>query len=219
MNSGIFNNLTSTTLIEKSKIERKKEKIAIILIFLFGIACSQQGAAFHSASNMFKNSMKSIPEENRDDIESDIYFWMRTVWEHDVSHYMYAIGLTIMHIGILASYRHHESNSIDSNKWTNFYLVVAAFSYASLMAGVAADFPWGLATGLSYLFIYGLLCVGGYSYYLYHTGLVKNIFQLGKGRPVLQFYLLSYILGIICIFLYVLTVGGFYQLNQTNLIK
>jgi hypothetical protein len=216
MNSGIFNGLISTTLIETT-IERKKEKFIIIFIFIFGIACAQQGAAFHSASNMFKNSMQSIPE--LDDVENDIYFWMRTVWEHGISHYMYAIGLSIMHFSILASFRHHETNTTQSNKMSNFYLVIGAVTYACLMTTVAADFPWGLATGLSYMFIYGILGVGGYSFHLYHTGQVVNMFQLGKGRPVIQWYLLSYTLSIIFVFLYVLTVGGFIQLNQTNLVK
>lgn len=55
-----------------------------------------QGAAFHSASNMFKAAVNSIAEVHDDDIVMDTKYWMRTVWEHIVSHYIYGGGLCVL---------------------------------------------------------------------------------------------------------------------------
>lgn len=63
------------------------------LLFMFFGTIYVQGAAFHSASVMYKNSLRSVMAEHDDDVVRDNYYWIRTVWEHEVSHYMYGIGL------------------------------------------------------------------------------------------------------------------------------
>lgn len=70
----------------------------LLSIFALSLAIYQQGAGFHSASNMFKNALQTIIDSEGDDTVYDnllhkLYFYMRTVWEHDVSHYLYAVGL------------------------------------------------------------------------------------------------------------------------------
>ena len=74
------------------------------MTFIVGASIYGQGAGFHSASNTFKNALETIPQD--DDIE-DLYYYMRTVWEHDVSHYLYATGAVIMNAAQLYSYNDH----------------------------------------------------------------------------------------------------------------
>jgi len=93
---------------------------AITMVYMFGVTLYLQGGAFHSASNMFKHGVDmflddyipissiNTPEEvaQREYME-DFRYWMRTVWQHIVSHYIYAVGAVIMQVCVVVAYRNH----------------------------------------------------------------------------------------------------------------
>lgn len=167
LNSGIFEKPSSY------------EKYFTIFIFMIAGSIYVQGAGFHSASVMFKHSIGTLQEIKNDDLVQEIAFWMRNIWEHLISHYMYACGSAFMSFTQLLAYRNHTMsneiyNYIDSDTnapsydmntitWTIF--TIAFLIYGLLIASVAAQFPSGCIVGLVYTIFYGLIFVGGLLYF------------------------------------------------------
>lgn len=82
--------------------------------FMFYGALYVQGAAFHSASTMFKTSVKSIAELHDDAVVTDVSYWMRTVWEHIVSHYIYGGALAVLFAFQQWAYKDAEYSVLES---------------------------------------------------------------------------------------------------------
>lgn len=195
--SGIFKSDLST--------RNSCEKLCVFT-FMFGIALYVQGAAFHSASNMFKNDLESVMQIHDDAVIKDLHFWMRTVWEHQISHYIYACGFSIILACEAWAYRNHSIQPSILDGWTKGYIVATSVAYAVLITGVAADFPSGIVVCLVYLCVYGLGIIGGYIIWQYTHG--DNQAMIFGCRPVLHMFSLSYVLAIFLVLMWVAVVGG-----------
>lgn len=80
-----------------------------IFLFIVGAAVYGQGAGFHSASNLFKNDLRlTVLAAHDDQPAKALLYWMRTVWEHEISHYLYATGFVIMSAAQAWAYRNHS---------------------------------------------------------------------------------------------------------------
>jgi hypothetical protein len=206
-------------ILTRSSILKDPERMSygevLIFIFFLGSAIYGQGAGFHSASNMFKNGFESILTIHDDDVAKDFNYWLRNTWEHDVSHYVYATGYAMMSFGILWAFRSHCVHTEDDllTPKTRCMLVVASLIYGLLIAGVAIDFPSGLIVGLLYVILYGFCCVGGYLYILHKNG-VTDVYIVGKRRPVIQYFLLGYLVAFVIIILWIIAIGGIKNRSQ-----
>ena len=80
-----------------------RRSMFILLFFILSVYVYQQGAAFHSAANMFKHPVESLlvsitngpTNTNTTSVEKELqatFVWMEVTWEHIISHYMYALG-------------------------------------------------------------------------------------------------------------------------------
>jgi hypothetical protein len=87
---------------------------------------------------MFKNAMESFPTSHHDDIYDDLYYYTRTIWEHEASHYIYATGYILMAVAYLYAYKDHKLES-DLKLSEKMLIVLAALLYAILIAGVAGE--------------------------------------------------------------------------------
>ncbi len=177
----------------------------LIVFFFFGVALYEQGAGFHSAANMFKNGMQTIDFDDRD--MKDMYYWMRNIWEHIVSHYLYATGYAIMTGVQCYLYKDFKAPHTGLPIRTKIVLIITSILFALLIAGVAADFPSGLIVALVFLILYGLGVVGGYVFYLHRYVKEKNALVFGS-RPFLHHFLLSYVLALFFVLIYIASVGG-----------
>lgn len=192
----------------------------LILLWVFSASVYGQGSGFHSASNMFKNALESY---NLKGIESHgtydddglyaLYYYMRTVWEHKVAHYMYACGYAGMQIMCCIAYSDKVQDS--SNKFdrvTYFFMILASCIYGLLLMSVAADFPHGLAAMLGFT-ISSIASIILYLYYLHHTSIDTSVFKFCR-RPMLYFYLISYSIGLILVLIWIAAVGGLKSRSQ-----
>ncbi len=201
--SGIFD--MSTGVCEKRQFSQN----CAIIVFLFGIGLYSQGAGFHSASNMFKNSLESVQQKHDDEVVKDLYNWMRNTWEHDVSHYLYATGYALMCGAEAWAYRRHVISSSQIESSTKAVLVAASLSFALLMAGVGVDFPSGIIVVLVYAVVYGLALIGGYIYF--HRKNNSTILETLEQMPVLLYFLLSYSFAVILLLIWIAYAGGIYS--------
>lgn len=185
-----------------------KEELATVYVFLFGATLYLQGSAFHAAANMFKNALESYPYNN-DHTLSDLHYYMRTVWEHDVGHYLYAIGLAIMISCYTYSFRDLISTGAVHDKLELCLSISCAIVFAVLIAGVSINFPSGTIVGLIYIILFGYGLVGSYLVYLYRYKADHNALTLYGSHPVLHYLLLGCTLALVIIVIWIACVGGF----------
>ena len=125
-------------------------------MWALGAAVYEQGAGFHSASCMFKNALETFPLSAHDDYYNDLFYYMKTFWEHIVSHYLYAAGYATMACCYAYAYRDHVTPTGGLDKKTIGLMTTAVLLYAILITGVAADFPSGMIR-LTHLLTYSLI--------------------------------------------------------------
>lgn len=188
------------------------ENMICIYVFIFATAVYGQGAGFHSASNMFKNSLNTI-WNGHDDALGNLNYYMYIVWEHEAGHYMYAAGYGLMNVCQLYAFKDHKIGLAGITRFVKVLLISCSIVGALLIGGVAAEFPSGLIVGLVYLIVYGLMIVGGYVVYLYVNDPEERVFTC---RPVLHYYLLSYCLALLFVVIYIAVVGGFNNRKQAG---
>jgi len=191
----------------------------LILLWVFSASIYEQGAGFHSASNMYKNALESYNlkglgnDGTYDDPFVPLYYYMRTVWEHNYSHYMYACGYAGMQIMCCIAYSDKVQDS--SNKFdrvTYFFMILAACIYGLLLMAVGADFPNGLAAMLGFT-ISSIASISLYLYYLHHTSIDTSVFKFCR-RPMLYFYLISYSIGLILVLIWIAAARGLKSRSQ-----
>ncbi len=173
----------------------KSKYINNILLVFFGFASVLyiQGAGLHTASNMFKNGFETFMTD--DEENEDFYYWLRTIWEHIISHYMYGTGLAI--IFILQSYVHtNEIQTDESVLKIRLMVCLTSIVRGLLIAGACIEFPSGIIVGYIYL---GLVLVWSI-YYLSHneTSVMwqEEFFKTNK-RPIFMSFVWSYIIAFI----------------------
>lgn len=207
-------------LFERSGIFARTRSVSdslVVFIFLFGCALFGQGAGFHSASNMFKHSTEGIMHFHDDVAVRDEYYWIRTVWEHEVSHYIYAVGYAIVAACQAWVYRDHKFERLPDCTWYGGFsplLILAAIVYGALLTGIAAEFPSGVVVMICYLGLYGFCGIGGYLLHEYYF--LGRQFAFGE-RPVLHYFLLSYVLSFTFLMAYIGLVGGLHTRSQAGL--
>jgi hypothetical protein len=206
----------------------------ILLVFTFGGTLYVQGAAFHSASVMFKHAVELYDElYGGNSYITDILYWMRTVWEHIISHYVYAIGYAIFAACIAYVFRDHELETVNaggnagvSTGKLKVALLLAAGLYGILLSGVAIDFPSGCIVGIIYLLLYGFGWIG----FLLHRAGTFSLLQgqqaetgthtewvltrIMHKRPVLFYYFLSHAIALGIIIIWIIAAGGFYSRSE-----
>lgn len=164
LNSGIFDGLGSNAT-------RNWWNMLIAFAFIVGAAVYEQGAGFHSASNMFQNALSaddSVMKYHDDDNVRTLYYWMRTVWEHLISHYIYATGYAVMALAQMLAYSNynHISKNISPITWLDWAIAfISMILYALLILAVAADFPSGTIVGLIYTGAYGIIGITTFAYF------------------------------------------------------
>ncbi|KAJ1344843.1 hypothetical protein BSLG_000358 [Batrachochytrium salamandrivorans] len=166
-----------------------------IVVFMVAAALYQQGAGLHTASIMFKHTIQTAVDDA--DAGSllplllEIKSWIRDLWEHIISHYMYAIGGIIVSFVNAYVFRHYTV-PVEVSRSRLFRLVWVAntFFYGLIVGAVAIQFPKGSIVALCLITIYGFMILGSFLYYRGYLTLNK----LGS-LPVLQSYFGSYIVG------------------------
>ena len=198
--------MRESTLFLQSRGPQNSDRFCFFVFFL-GAAIYGQGAGFHSAANMFKNGLESVLAVNDDDQAKALHYWMRTVWQHEVSHYLYAVGNAMMAACQAWKFRNYTLSQDSTLSWSGkLLLLAAACSYGLLVCGVAVNFPSGIIVGLIYLLGYGMCVIGGYMLYL-HLKAIENIRSFSC-RPILHFFVLSYFIGVILVFAWIGYAGG-----------
>ena len=189
---------------------KEKGKTFFIGLWFLAAAVCQQGAGFHSCANMLKNAFETLPIYSNpvDDGTQEFYYYIRTWWEHLVSHYMYAAGYAFMAISCMYAYRHHaeplESGGLSQEN--KIYLIISAVCYGMVTSGVAINFPAGSVVALVYLLSYGICGLVCYRYYLSSRDKWYGFHLFA--RPVLDYYILSYIFSLIIVLIWVVYVGS-----------
>lgn len=174
-----------------------------ILKVAFGLSMAlyQQGAGFHSSSNMFKNLVRNTLESTPD--VAQIIWIMRDEWEHIISHYMYAVGgilLSFIYVFIFKDFSVVKLSPRELSLW-----ILAVLSYGLIIGSVAIQFVKGSIVALALILIWGFGIVGG----LLWKRLQRNLFKIIR-FPVLQYYLASYALAL------VITVGWMAKYGTKN---
>ena len=203
--------LLNCVVLYKSKIFRGElsgQDAWAVMIFVFGCALYVQGGAFHSASNMYKNSLETIQKNRDDDYFDPLHHYIRTVWQHGVSHYIYATGLAIMHAIQVYSYRELRAPDEGLPVAAKGLLVCATLLLAFLLLAVALQFPSGTIVGFLYLILYGFGVVGMYLVMLYRSGERKALTQFGH-LPVVHYFATSYALCLFALVVWICAKGGF----------
>ena len=192
------------------KPKMTRNEVACVTAFIFAASLYVQGAGFHSAAITFKNSLERVADDQYDDNEyGPLHFYMRTVWEHGASHYIYAAGYALMQAAQLYAYREVRYPEGSVTVFTKALLAGSGTLLGLLLLGVALQFPSGTIVGFIYLVLYGLFTVGGYHFYLYvYKGERKVLTDFGH-LLVLHHFLLGYVLSFCALVLWLIVVGGF----------
>jgi hypothetical protein len=177
-------------------------------IYVLGCALYVQGGAFHSASNMYKNSLEKIQAQHDDDYYDALHYYMRTVWEHEVSHYVYAAGLVTMHAAQAWAYRNMRAPEQGLSIYGKLCLAASSGILAFLIFAVALQFPAGTIVGFIYLILYGGFTIGGYLFRLHRGGERRALGEFGS-LPVIHHFFIAYVLSFIALVLWIIAKGGF----------
>jgi hypothetical protein len=206
--------LLNFLVFQSSGITRKAQSLSsdiCIYSFVFGLAFYVQGAGFHSASNMFKNSLETIQDEHDDTYYDSLHYYMRNVWEHAVSHYVYAIGLVLMHLCQAWAYKDFKAPTNGLPIAAKVSLVCSSLLLALLIFLVALQFPSGTIVGFIYLLCYGMCIVGGYHAYLYRYRDEKKALTEFGYLPILHHFFVAYCVALAMLIIWIISVGGFYS--------
>jgi hypothetical protein len=97
-------------------------------------------------------------------ILTDIYSWMRDLWEHNISHYWYAFGAVGMACVWAWAYRDVYLPSGLTTRTDRALWLLAALLYGVTIGLVAVQFPAGSLVALVFLGGYGFGVVGSALY-------------------------------------------------------
>lgn len=145
---------------------------------------------------MFKHSFITVMNMNNDpqltNIMDEVYNWMRNVWEHLISHYMYAIGG--ISLSWIYAYGFRDLVLSDGLKGKTRYIwITAAVLYGLCIGFVAMQFIKGTIVSLVLCVVYGIGVLGSY---LYRKDSPAYWKIFGR-RTVIQYYICSYLIGLI----------------------
>ena len=161
---------------------RTTDVMICIVMWALGAAIYEQGAGFHSASCMFKNALETFPKSAHDDFYDDLFYYMKTFWQHIVGHYLYATGYATMSCCYAYAYRDHVTPTGGLDKKTIVLMITASLLYAILITGVAADYP----SGMKHLYTCTLAYSLTYSRRLYRWSYIYNFLWFVCFRRLLR---------------------------------
>ncbi|KAF9954207.1 hypothetical protein BGZ70_010632 [Mortierella alpina] len=227
-----------TPNVRSSFKETTRFKSLLSAVFMFFLIVYVTGAAIHTAAAFFKNTIALFLEQYSQGIGlsthpptmgdgqlslalalqlKEGYLLIQDVWEHTISHYLYAFGALgmswcemiayssqILPQGVnLARVGHLKKNivsteatTVRSSKRLVVLWVVAGVLYGGIVAGVACQYPKGLYVGLAYVACL-LLVV---SAYILLTP-TRGLFSLGR-HYILQTYLIGGVVAAVAIISY-----------------
>lgn len=185
-----------------------ERSMLLIGLYLFGCSLYLQGGAFHSAATMFKNALQTIRDDRDDDSLDALNYYIRNVWEHGVAHYLYAVGLIIMHMVIMYCYRDIRAPESGLSLVGRLLLTISCTAMAFLAFAVSLQFPSGTIVGFLYLFLYGICTLGGYLVYLYRNGERKALTEFGH-LPVLHHFFVGYVVAFVGLLCWIIYKDGF----------
>ncbi|KAL2919728.1 hypothetical protein HK105_200642 [Polyrhizophydium stewartii] len=190
-----------------------------LIAFLVSAAIYQQGAGFHSASNMFKHAVQTAIAEGtagtpQYQLLLDIKSWIRDTWEHLISHYMYAVGgilISFVNAYAFSDYVVHDSLSrVRSSGGFRAVWIANTLVYGLIIGSVAIEFPKGSIVALALVVVYGFGVIGSFLYRREALG------PRSFGRlPVLQSYFWSYVIALVIIAVWVGKNKGFASRNES----
>ncbi|KAF9202146.1 hypothetical protein BGZ49_007652 [Haplosporangium sp. Z 27] len=239
-------------------VSRKSRRLQSLLsvVFTFFLMVYVAGACIHFAAALFKNTiviflelhsqgigLSTHPLTDGDGLLSvDLalqlrqgYWLIQDVWEHTVSHYMYAFGALGMSWCEMAAYAgqvlpanvnltrvsNKFSKKIEisralpaikekGNRSIVFLWIFAGVIYGAIVAGVACQYPKGLYVGLIYVVLLLLvLC----SYILFRSN-GQGLFTLGR-YYILQTYVIGGFVALVAIIIY-MAVNHFDMLTSND---
>lgn len=198
-------------------VDHNSHSRAAVLVFLLGLGIYSQGAGFHSASCMYKSAMESFDDDLVADNDKfkDLIYYARTIWEHIVSHYLYAIGMGIMNAAQTYAYRDTKAPQLGLTKTGKALMFASSLVYGVLIGGTAINFPSGIIVLLAYVVTVGFGVMGGYIFYEYYYKRDTSVLSLG-GRPVLHHFMLGYLWALIIIIAWIIAVGGIKTRTQAS---
>ncbi|KAF9573099.1 hypothetical protein EC968_009059 [Mortierella alpina] len=204
-------------------------------VFMFFLILYVTGAAIHTAAAFFKNTIVLFLEQYSQGIGlsthppttgdgqlspalashlKEGYLLIQDVWEHTISHYLYAFGALGMSWCEMIAYSSQilpegtnlarvghlkknvvstEATPVRSSKRLVVLWVVAGVLYGGIVAGVACQYPKGLYVGLAYVACL-LLVVSAYIL----LSPTRGLFSLGR-HYILQSYLIGGVVAVIAI--------------------
>ncbi|KAF9939530.1 hypothetical protein BGZ67_009294 [Mortierella alpina] len=227
--------LNFTPNVRSSFKETTRFKSWLSAVFMFFLIVYVTGAAIHTAAAFFKNTIALFLEQYSQGIGlsthpptmgdgqlslalasqlKEGYLLIQDVWEHTISHYLYAFGALGMSWCEMIAYSSQilpedmnlarvghlkknivstESTPLQSSKRLVVLWVVAGVLYGGIVAGVACQYPKGLYVGIAYVACL-LLVV---SVYILLTP-TRGLFSLGR-HYILQSYLIGGVVAVIAI--------------------
>ncbi|KAI8803723.1 hypothetical protein BJ742DRAFT_489663 [Cladochytrium replicatum] len=196
-----------------------RSTVVFALLFAFGAAIYQQGAAFHSAAAMFKHPVADYVKQNPDspDFEywNDFYVWIRTTWEHVIAHYAYALGGLTHSMSIAYAYRHASLESKSENDSWGFRIVwtLAVLTYGLTVGLVAIEFPLGSVVALVIIVVYGFGVLGGFAWRA--ASGFRNALKWGT-RYVVVHYVLSFAVALVIVIGWMIHAKGIRNREQLS---
>ncbi|KAF9148312.1 hypothetical protein BG015_009953 [Linnemannia schmuckeri] len=213
-------------------------KALLANVFTFFLILYVTGAAIHTAAAFFKNILVLFLEQYSQGIGlsthppttgdgqlsfalatqlKEGYLLIQDTWEHNISHYMYALGALgmswcemvaysgqVLPVGVnLARVGQVSMNgsrlgvrSRKSSKRLVLLWILAGVLYGGIVAGVACQYPKGLYVGLIYVAALFLILV---TYILSRP--TRGLFTLGR-HYILQTYLIGMVVATVAIVIY-----------------
>ncbi|CAO3570865.1 unnamed protein product [Mortierella alpina] len=230
--------LNFTPNVRSSFKETTRFKSLLSAVFMFFLIVYVTGAAIHTAAAFFKNTIALFLEQHSQGIGlsthpptmgdgqlsltlalqlKEGYLLIQDVWEHTISHYLYAFGALGMSWCEMIAYSSQilpkgvnlarvghlkrnvfstEATTVRSSKRLVVLWAVAGVLYGGIVAGVACQYPRGLYVGLAYVACL-LLVV---SAYILLTP-TRGLFSLGR-HYILQTYLIGGVVAAVAIVSY-----------------
>ncbi|KAF9346493.1 hypothetical protein BGX26_001976 [Mortierella sp. AD094] len=232
---------------QSSSTPKKSRRFRLFLsaVFTFFLMVYVAGASIHFSAALFKNAIVLFLEQHSRGIGLSThpltngdgqlslalavqlregYIFIQDVWEHNVSHYMYAFGALgmswcemvaysgqVLPEGVnLARIRQKDGQlvvqpknefSLDdpksNSKWLVFLWAFAGLLYGAIVAGVSCQYPKGLYVGSIYVVLLLLVVC----FYIIRKGGLSGLFSLGR-YYILQTYVIGGVVAVVAIVIY-----------------
>ncbi|KAI9009561.1 hypothetical protein BC832DRAFT_551776 [Gaertneriomyces semiglobifer] len=197
--------------------ELSRHTYIVLTLFAISAALYQQGAGFHSASNMFKHPFRDFMDSHPDLVDeypffSEFLLWVRNTWQKDISHYMYAAGGTFMAMTFAYVYRDVTDTTAFENRTEKLIWSLSSIIYGLIIGSVAIEFPKGPIVASLLVVLYGLGTLGSFLCVTERS----RAYKLGR-RYIVQSYVASYLIALVIIVGWLIYAGGFFNREEAGI--